>query len=180
MFATQPGQRTHFARTNNFTPRICDPFHWPAAVDLLHHLTCSSCTLLVAPPVAQCRKGHLYCRNCRNNNSCKICKQTFVDAPNIALEKILSLIALPCKYRSVRQNHNFWILSCPSAWIFNTKRHLRKIIPALKLLIIPSFQPAWLSWISIPALQAAARDSLPVQTCHLQVYPPWVWPGFLC
>jgi len=69
--------------------------------DLLHHLTCSDCSLVVCPPVAQCRKGHLYCRNCRTNNkivSCRICKQTFVDAPNMALEKILSLIALPCKY----------------------------------------------------------------------------------
>eukprot|EP00092_Neocalanus_flemingeri_P033361 GFUD01036276.1.p1 GENE.GFUD01036276.1~~GFUD01036276.1.p1 ORF type:complete len:266 (-),score=75.87 GFUD01036276.1:122-919(-) len=69
--------------------------------DLLHHLTCPSCSQVVSPPVSQCRKGHLYCRDCRTNNkivSCRICKQTFLDAPNLALEKILSLIALPCKF----------------------------------------------------------------------------------
>ena len=31
-------------------------------------------------------------------SSCKICKQTFVDAPNQALEKMVGLIGLPCKY----------------------------------------------------------------------------------
>jgi len=65
--------------------------------DLLQMLTCPSCSCTVSPPVFQCRKGHLYCRDCRTN-SCKICKQTFVDAPNLALEKIITLIALPCKY----------------------------------------------------------------------------------
>jgi len=67
--------------------------------DLMQMLTCPSCSCTVSPPVSQCRKGHLYCRDCRTN-SCRICKQTFVDAPNLALEKIISLIALPCKYGS--------------------------------------------------------------------------------
>ena len=31
-------------------------------------------------------------------NSCRICKQTFVDAPNQALEKMVGMIGLPCKY----------------------------------------------------------------------------------
>ena len=69
--------------------------------DLLLVLTCPSCSQAVSPPVSQCRKGHLYCRDCRTNNkiiSCRICKQTFMDAPNMALEKIMTLIALPCKY----------------------------------------------------------------------------------
>jgi len=65
--------------------------------DLLQMLTCPSCSCMVSTPVSQCRKGHLYCKNCKTN-SCRICKQTFVDAPNLALEKILTLIALPCKY----------------------------------------------------------------------------------
>jgi len=66
--------------------------------DLLQHLTCSACSCVVCPPVLQCRKGHLYCRACRTGNCCKICKQTFVDAPNLALEKIMTLIAFPCRY----------------------------------------------------------------------------------
>merc|ERR1711963_1225009 len=64
-------------------------------------LTCLQCRCLVSPPVAQCRKGHLYCLSCKKReqlNSCKICKQTFVDAPNQALEKMVGLIGLPCKY----------------------------------------------------------------------------------
>ena len=86
--------------------------------DLLVVLTCLQCRCLVSPPVSQCRKGHLYCLSCKsvpnlfpqlfnlfNRNrkaqqlsSCKICKQTFVDAPNQALEKMVGLIGLPCKY----------------------------------------------------------------------------------
>merc|ERR1711971_605246 len=69
--------------------------------DLLTLLTCLQCRCLVSPPVAQCRKGHLYCLSCKKTqqlSSCKICKQTFVDAPNQALEKMVGLIGLPCKY----------------------------------------------------------------------------------
>ena len=85
--------------------------------DLLSLLTCLQCRCLVSPPVAQCRKGHLYCLSCKSVqklflfqisslqnrktqqlSSCKICKQTFVDAPNQALEKMVGLIGLPCKY----------------------------------------------------------------------------------
>ena len=66
--------------------------------DLLQLLSCTSCSSLISPPMAQCRKGHLYCRDCRTNNSCRICKQTFIEAPNLAMEKILSLIAFPCKF----------------------------------------------------------------------------------
>ena len=33
--------------------------------DLLTLLTCLQCGCLVSPPVAQCRKGHLYCLSCK-------------------------------------------------------------------------------------------------------------------
>ena len=33
--------------------------------DLLTLLTCLHCNCLVSPPVAQCRKGHLYCLSCK-------------------------------------------------------------------------------------------------------------------
>ena len=33
--------------------------------DLLTLLTCLQCRCLVSPPVAQCRKGHLYCLSCK-------------------------------------------------------------------------------------------------------------------
>ena len=33
--------------------------------DLLTLLTCLQCRCLISPPVAQCRKGHLYCLSCK-------------------------------------------------------------------------------------------------------------------
>ena len=69
--------------------------------DMLALLTCLQCGELVSPPVVQCRKGHLYCSSCKASHhllSCRICKQTFVDAPNQALEKMVTFIGLPCKY----------------------------------------------------------------------------------
>ena len=67
--------------------------------DVLHLLTCPACTSLVSPPVTQCRRGHLYCGDCANNyQTCLICKHQWLDAPNVALDRIIALIALPCKY----------------------------------------------------------------------------------
>ena len=69
--------------------------------DMLSLLTCLHCGQLVSPPLAQCRKGHLYCASCKTAHrltSCRICKQTFVEAPNQALEKMVTLIGLPCKF----------------------------------------------------------------------------------
>ena len=105
--------------------------------DLLHHLSCSTCSTLVSPPVAQCRKGHLCCMTCRTNNSCRICKQTFLDAPNLALEKILSCIAFPCKYG--------WVLQLP----LNIKIEILKSfwICCLKRLFTPSTDGASYKYI---------------------------------
>ena len=47
--------------------------------------------------------GHVICKTCKAEakiTSCKICKQTFVDAPNVVLEKLISMIALPCRFRA--------------------------------------------------------------------------------
>ena len=71
--------------------------------DMLNMLKCGECSELCTPPLVQCRKGHIYCSNCKQNKKlvqCKKCKQTFVDAPNLALEKLLSFITLPCRFRS--------------------------------------------------------------------------------
>ena len=67
--------------------------------DVLHLLTCPVCSSLVAPPVTQCRRGHLYCSDCSSTTqTCLICKQAWLEAPNVALDRIIALIALPCKY----------------------------------------------------------------------------------
>ena len=67
--------------------------------DVLHLLTCPACTNLVSPPVTQCRRGHLYCSDCSSSApTCLICKQSWLETPNVALDRIIALIALPCKY----------------------------------------------------------------------------------
>jgi len=74
---------------------------------LLQVLSCVQCSELCAPPLTQCRKGHLYCSECRaaNCRTCHICKQAVgsestSSQDNIALDRLLSLIAFECKYRS--------------------------------------------------------------------------------
>ena len=69
--------------------------------DMLNMLKCGECCELCTPPLVQCRKGHIYCSNCKQNKKlvqCKKCKQTFVDAPNLALDQLVRFIAIPCKY----------------------------------------------------------------------------------
>merc|ERR1711997_422735 len=70
--------------------------------DLMALLTCSQCQKFCGNSIVQCRKGHVLCKGCKAEGkitSCKICKQTFVDAPNLVLEKLISMIALPCRFR---------------------------------------------------------------------------------
>lgn len=69
--------------------------------DVLHLLTCPMCTCLVSAPVTQCRRGHLFCRDCAKTlSNCSLCHQPWVETPNNTLDKIINLIALPCKYGS--------------------------------------------------------------------------------
>lgn len=71
--------------------------------DLIDLLTCGHCGQFCGTPIFQCRKGHVYCKECKTNKKlthCKQCKQTFVDTPNLLLEKVIALIALPCCFKS--------------------------------------------------------------------------------
>ena len=66
-------------------------------------LSCGLCEKYCGANLVQCRKGHVLCRGCKSEakiTSCKICKQTFVDAPNVVLEKLISMVALPCRFRA--------------------------------------------------------------------------------
>jgi len=94
---------------------------------LLALVTCS-CGCFCHPPVAQCRKGHIFCRECwsANRRTCTRCKQTVVDSPNIALDRLMSLMALPCSnkgclellYLNKMESHlescKFRLQSCPN------------------------------------------------------------------
>lgn len=81
----------------------------------LETLSCQSCGELCGPPLLHCRKGHLYCSHCRasSNRTCRTCKQAVGgETPYNALDKLLSLIALPCRYSS---------LGCPEVLFLNVK-----------------------------------------------------------
>ena len=70
--------------------------------DLVALLSCGLCGKFCGDNLLQCRKGHVICRSCKNSSkitSCKTCKQTFVDAPNVVLDKMINMIALPCRFR---------------------------------------------------------------------------------
>ena len=70
--------------------------------DLMALLSCSLCGKFCGENLLQCRKGHVLCRQCKSGSkitSCKTCKQTFVDAPNVVLDKMIKMIALPCRFR---------------------------------------------------------------------------------
>lgn len=69
---------------------------------LLSVLSCLQCRDLCSAPLYQCRKGHLYCPDCRsaNQRTCRLCKQAVSRQDDPALDRLLSLIALPCKYSS--------------------------------------------------------------------------------
>ena len=67
--------------------------------ELQDELRCTECGDIVSWPMVHCRKGHLCCSICRKEKFCRICKQTFVDTQHPALDRLWSLIYLPCKYR---------------------------------------------------------------------------------
>ena len=67
---------------------------------LVELITCP-CGHLCLPPVSQCRKGHIYCRDCwaSNSRTCPRCKQTLVEGTNPALDRLMAMVALPCRYK---------------------------------------------------------------------------------
>ena len=62
--------------------------------------TCPACKDYLIPPIPQCRRGHVICSNCKVNlkGSCPQCKQTFIETPNLMMEKMAATIKFPCKH----------------------------------------------------------------------------------
>lgn len=58
--------------------------------DLLKLFCCPGCQLFMAPPLYQCRKGHLVCSTCRYSlkQACPTCKQRFADNTNMMMEQV--------------------------------------------------------------------------------------------
>ena len=36
--------------------------------------------------------------SCRRENKCRVCQQTFLESPSLGLDRLLSLVSLPCKH----------------------------------------------------------------------------------
>lgn len=66
--------------------------------ELVREISCSDCGQVIQGSILQCRKGHLYCRPCRRENKCRVCQQTFLESPSLGLDRLLSLVSLPCKH----------------------------------------------------------------------------------
>ncbi|XP_032833669.1 E3 ubiquitin-protein ligase SIAH1A-like [Petromyzon marinus] len=69
-----------------------------------HELTalfeCPVCFDYVLPPILQCQSGHLVCNSCRQKLSCcPTCRGPLSPSiRNLAMEKVASTVAFPCKY----------------------------------------------------------------------------------
>ncbi|XP_078150463.1 uncharacterized protein LOC144545774 [Carex rostrata] len=62
-------------------------------------LDCSICTYPLSPPLHQCTNGHVACPSCwtKGQDKCQTCTRP-VFSRNIALEKILEAVYVPCTY----------------------------------------------------------------------------------
>ncbi|CAG0922135.1 unnamed protein product [Notodromas monacha] len=66
---------------------------------ILDHFKCSSCKLIMLPPLPQCKRGHLVCLDCRHKSgACPACQGPLSGERNMAMELVAESVAFPCKY----------------------------------------------------------------------------------
>lgn len=67
---------------------------------LMKLFVCSGCQTIMAPPLHQCRKGHLVCGTCRSSlkQACPVCKQRFAETTNMMMEQVCNLVKFPCRW----------------------------------------------------------------------------------
>ncbi|KAK8726204.1 hypothetical protein OTU49_010420 [Cherax quadricarinatus] len=101
--------KTTFAGTNghqmlsvNGAPVHADTQNLVEYENLLKLFCCSGCQVFMAPPLHQCRKGHLVCGTCRLTlkQTCPVCKQRFADNTNMMMEQVCQLVKFPCRWAS--------------------------------------------------------------------------------
>jgi E3 ubiquitin-protein ligase SIAH1 len=64
---------------------------------LLEQLECPVCLEYMGPPITFCENGHNICSSCRPElERCPTCRQTFLKARNVALEKLAIEVECPC------------------------------------------------------------------------------------
>ncbi|KAF3322074.1 putative E3 ubiquitin-protein ligase SINA-like 9 isoform X1 [Carex littledalei] len=77
-------------------------------------LDCSICTYPLCPPIHQCTNGHVACHTCwsKLKDKCHICSLPVLSR-NIALEKVLESVHLPCTYAN---------LGCPKSVSYSQRQ----------------------------------------------------------
>ncbi|XP_018573226.1 E3 ubiquitin-protein ligase siah2-like [Anoplophora glabripennis] len=68
--------------------------------DLLMELECPICYMYISAPVRQCCNLHAMCATCFNKvDKCPVCRQPKIPTRNHVLEKLYSVLDIPCQYR---------------------------------------------------------------------------------
>ena len=66
--------------------------------ELLKELECPVCLKYMASPIKMCENGHNICGGCKERLSeCPSCKEKFINARNLTLQKIAATAVYPCK-----------------------------------------------------------------------------------
>lgn len=70
------------------------------ADNLLSLIECPVCFNIILPPIFQCSMGHLLCVTCRAKlMACPLCRESLSNIRNLAIEKFITTIQLPCTYK---------------------------------------------------------------------------------
>ncbi|KAG5879691.1 hypothetical protein JTB14_006476 [Gonioctena quinquepunctata] len=72
-------------------------------------VNCSSCGILLSPPIYICPCGQNFCDECQTSN-CRICNEDVTYEHNSELEKKFNRFLLPCRYKAY---------GCPEKLIYN-------------------------------------------------------------
>jgi len=81
---------------------------------LLSQLECPVCTDYMVPPIILCENGHNICDICRPKIPvCPTCRHLFLNATNVALEKLARQVTYPCPYQKY---------GCEEVFVYDTIR----------------------------------------------------------
>lgn len=70
--------------------------------DILSQLECPVCYDYICPPIRQCEKGHLLCKDCFPKcPKCPTCRSNMSEERNFAIEKVASLLNYPCRFHTL-------------------------------------------------------------------------------
>ena len=117
--------------------------------EILTHLECPVCLEYIFPPIKQCEKGHLLCKDCHSKvQNCPTCRGKLSEERNLTAEKIAFLLKYPCRFNtngckealtlSAKEKHEknceYLQMKCPfhfkcqyTGTMFETEKHLKSV-----------------------------------------------------